>query len=150
MRVEGISSVAEEQILVIEPEPVTFVAQAEGAVPGEPPIRGPVLQVHRQLVLGLVVHVGQGPDEDVAEPELPVEVSEAHLVVLPAAHKILFGFNVVPNLEDHPAAALRLQVAVDTPRALGQVRGVDQVDATLLRALVCLQVVTAQSHVERS
>ena len=35
------------------------------------------------------------------------------------------------DLEDHPAPALGLEVAVDLPRALGQVGRVDQVDAGL-------------------
>ena len=66
MRVERVAGVPEEQVLVVEPEAVPLVAQAEGAVAGEAAVGRPVLQVHRQLVLGLVVHVGQGPNQDVA------------------------------------------------------------------------------------
>ena len=63
--------------------------------------------------------LGERPYEDVAQPELTVEVAEADLVVLPAAHEVLVGLHVVPDLEDHPAAALGLQVAVD----LGELGG---------------------------
>ena len=51
--------------LMVKPEGVQFWSESEGPVPGEPPVLGPVLQVDGQLVQGLVVHVGQGPDQNV-------------------------------------------------------------------------------------
>ena len=69
---------------MVKPEGVSLTAEPEGPVPSESPVARPVLHVDGQLVEGLVVHVGQGPDEDVAQPELSVEVPEADLVILPA------------------------------------------------------------------
>ena len=69
---------------MVKPEGVSLTAESEGPVPSEPPVTRPVLHVDGQLVEGLVVHVGQGPDEDVAQPELSVEVPEADLIILPA------------------------------------------------------------------
>ena len=69
---------------MVEPEGVSLTPEPEGSVAGKPPVPRPVLHVDGQLVEGLVVHVGQGPDEDVAQPELSVEVPEADLVILPA------------------------------------------------------------------
>ena len=83
------------------------------------------------------------------EPELPVKVAEAHFVVLPAAHEVLLGLDVVADLEDDPAAALGLEVAVDPPRPLRQVRWVDEVDARLAGALRRLDVVARETHVVR-
>ena len=79
------------------------------------------------------------------EPELPVKVAEAHFVVLPAAHEVLLGLDVVADLEDDPAAALGLEIAVDSPGALRQVRGVNEVHARLAGALRRLNVVARES-----
>ena len=75
------------------------------------------------------------------QPELPVKITESDLVVLPAPHEVLPRLDVVADLEDHPAAALRLEVAEDAPRALGEVGRVDQVDAGAGGALRGLDVV---------
>ena len=64
---------------MIHPEGVPLAAESEGPVPGEPPVAGPVLHVHRQLVRRVVVDVGQRPHQDVPQPELPVKVPEADL-----------------------------------------------------------------------
>ena len=65
---------------MVKPEGVPLTAEPEGSVAGKPPVARPVLHVHGQLVEGLVVDVGEGPDEDVSQPELPVKVPEADLV----------------------------------------------------------------------
>ena len=54
------------------------------------------------------------------------------LVILPAPHEVLVRLHIVPDLEDHPAAALGLQVAVHLPGTLGYVGGVNQVDPGLI------------------
>ena len=150
MAVERIAGVAVEQILVIKPERVSFIAEPETAISGEPPVARPVLHVHGQLVLGVVVHVGQRPDQDVAQPEFAVEVAEAHFVVFPTAHEVLPGLDVVPHLEHHPTAALGLEVAKDPPGALGQIGGVNQIHAAAFGALSGLDVVARQAHVVRA
>ena len=66
MRVERVAGVAVEEVLVVHPEGVLLVAEAEGAVAGEAAVRAPVLHVDGQLVLGLVGDVRQRPDQDVA------------------------------------------------------------------------------------
>ena len=86
--VHGVSSVAVVEVLVIHPEGVSLAAESEGPVPCEPPVAGPVLHVHRQLVRSVVVDVGQRPHQDVPQPELSVKVPEAdlatnHNLVLP-------------------------------------------------------------------
>ena len=105
---------------MIHPEGVALAAESEGPVPCEPPVAGPVLHVHRQLVRSVVVDVGQRPHQDVPQPELTVKVPEAdlatnhssvlphsdqsqlsiqyHLVVLPASHEVLVRLHVVPHL----------------------------------------------------
>ena len=119
--VHGVSSVAVVEVLVIHPEGVSLAAESEGPVPCEPPVAGPVLHVHRQLVRSVVVDVGQRPHQDVPQPELSVKVPEAdlatnhnsvsphsdqsqlsiqyHLVVLPASHEVLVRLHVVPHLD---------------------------------------------------
>ena len=64
-------------------------------------------------------------------------------------HEVLLGLDVVADLEDDPAAALGLEVAVDPPRPLRQVRRVDEVDARLAGALRRLDVVARETHVVR-
>ena len=64
-----------------------------------------------------------------APPELGVQFAEAPLVLLPAEVEVLSGFDVVPPLDDGPAAAVRLLVAEGRHR-LPQT-GLDQVDAAL-------------------
>ena len=80
--------------------------------------------------------LGEGPDEDVSKPELPVKVPKTnlknncevretvrHLIVLPATHEVLVRFNVIPHLErgdhlekvhleHHPASSLSFQVTI--------------------------------------
>ena len=46
------------------------------------------------------------------------------------------------DLKDHPASALRFEVAEDSPRSLGKVRWVNQINATALCPLSGLDVVT--------
>ena len=116
---------------MVKPEGVSLTADPERSVAGKPPVPRPVLHVDGQLVEGLVVDVGEGPDEDVPQPELPIEVPEADLVVLPAPHEVLVRLHVVPDLENHPAPSLGLQVTVDLPGPLGQVGRVDQVNTGL-------------------
>ena len=77
--VHGVSSVAVVEVLVIHSEGVALAAESEGPVPCEPPVAGPVLHVHRQLVRSVVVDVGQRPHQDVPQPELSVKVPEADL-----------------------------------------------------------------------
>jgi hypothetical protein len=48
----------------------------------------------------------------------------------------------LPDLKDHPASSFSLQIAIDLPRTLGQVRGMNQVDSTLGCTLVSLDVMT--------
>lgn len=79
------------------------------------------------------------------EPKFSIEIPEPDFVVLPAPHKVFLGLDVVADLKDDPAAALRLEVAVDPPGALRQVRGVDEVDARLAGALRRLNVVARES-----
>ena len=104
---------------MIQPKSISFTSDSKWPVTSKSPISWPVLHVHSQLVEGVVVNVGQRPDEDVPQPELPVKVPEAHLVVLPAPHEVLVRLHVVPDLEHHPASTLGLEVAVHFPRSLG-------------------------------
>ena len=79
------------------------------------------------------------------EPKFSIEIPETDFVVLPAPHKVFLGLDVVADLEDDPAAALGLEIAVDSPGALRQVRGVNEVHARLAGALRRLNVVARES-----
>ncbi len=107
----------------------------------------------------------------ITEPEFSVKVSESNFVVFPISHKVFFRFNVIselkkmikiiqhyklvdlihisfkrilslPDLKDHPTSSFSLQIAIDLPRTLGQVRRMNQVNSTLGCTLVSLDVMT--------
>ena len=129
--------------------------------------------------------LGESPDEDVPKPELSVKVPKTnlgnkwklivnsdHLVVFPAPHEVLVGFNVIPHLlgDDHleggltwntiqpPPSVSRSQYTwkywqhcstaapAHLPGSLGKVGRVDEVDAGLGGALGCLDVVARCSN----
>ena len=64
--------------------------------------------------------LGESPDEDVAKPELSVEVTKTdlwikteiwaihdllvNLVVLPTSHEVLVGLNIIPHLQRTPSS----------------------------------------------
>ena len=52
------------------------------------------------------------------------------------------------SLKDHPASTFCLKIAVDLPRALGEVAGMDEVDSGPGGALRGLDVVAGQANVE--
>ena len=76
MGVQGVTGVPVVQVLVVQPESFSLRAEPKAPVPGKPAVTGPILEVHRQLVLGLVVDVGERPDEDVAWKDPIVNISE--------------------------------------------------------------------------
>ena len=52
------------------------------------------------------------------------------------------------SLKDHPASTFCLEIAVDLPRALGEVAGMNEVDSGPGGALRGLDVVAGQAYVE--